>query len=174
MTEPSLGSWSHLARRFFEVLVSRPLSGDEVDWVARILDPAELAIFVSQGTADQRHGYAAGRHVEMSGWARDEVIRAALLHDVGKCHAALGIVGRVLASIALRLRIPVSGRFALYRDHDLLGAADLTRIGSPAAVVEYAATHHGRGSGTILSVPERRALDAADSPAIRLPLRPSV
>lgn len=163
MTASALGSWSHLAGRFFEVLVSRPLTGDEVDWLAGILDPAEMEIFSAQMTADQLHGYIAGRHVEGCDGARDELVRAAILHDVGKRHARLGVAGRVVASMAMKLGLPVRGRFALYRDHGRLGAADLDRIGSSPEVVEYAAFHHGPPVDGMLSEQELEILDAADS-----------
>jgi len=168
---PRLGSPLHLARRFFDVLGARPLGAAEVAWVAGHVSPAELTLFLAPAPADQRHGYESGRHVaELGGGS--ELIRAALLHDVGKRHARLGVAGRVAASVAIALRLPLRGRFAAYRDHDLLGAADLAAAGSPPAVVEHAATHHQRpGAGPAappaLSAGDRRLLLAADEGGMR-------
>lgn len=157
---PDLGSWSHLARRFFDVLTARPLDPEESSWVAERLSPGELALFTAQSPADQRHGYETG--VAVAACGDSELVRAALVHDVGKARSGLGVAGRVAASVAVRLHLPLRGRFAAYRDHDLLGAADLAAAGSPPRVVEHAATHHGRPGTGALAAEDRRILAAAD------------
>lgn len=174
MSGSALGSWAHLAGRLVDVVFARPLTPAEMAWLSARLDLSELDLFLSQGVPDRRHGYTAGRHVEAAAPERADLIRAAVLHDVGKRHARLGVIGRVLASLALRLRIPVRGRYALYRDHGALGASDLARIGSPSVVVEYADTHHGGSAGGSLSTAERRILDASDRTGIRLGRRRAV
>lgn len=65
------------------------------------------------------------------------------MHDVAKRHARLGVVGRVIASVCIKLRIPVRGRFEAYRQHGPIGADELERAGSPPIVVRYARSHHG-------------------------------
>ena len=144
------GDWRHLGRRFFSALRAGPLNESETASLTALLDPAEMALFVEQPRIDQRHGlesmmFAAERTGDQ------DVLRAATLHDIGKRHAGLGVPGRVLASICLKLRIPVRGRFRMYRDHGPIGAAELQRIGSPQITVEYARHHHGHRPG---SVPE--------------------
>lgn len=167
MSGRGLGSWTHLAARFFDVVASRRLDSAELAWVADRLAPAELELFVDQQIADQRHGYAAGRHVAETSSGRPDLVRAAILHDVGKRHAGLGVLGRVLASAAIRLGVPVRGRCALYRDHDSLGASDLAAAGSHRIVVAYAASHHGRPFPEPLSPVDRTILEASDAPARR-------
>jgi putative nucleotidyltransferase with HDIG domain len=70
------------------------------------------------------------------------VIRAALLHDIGKRHSRLGVIGRSLASVAIRLHLPLTRRFRLYRDHGGLGADELARAGCAPLIVEFARGHH--------------------------------
>lgn len=152
--------WLHLAGRFLQTLVSRPLDGAERAEVEGWLRTPEAELFFSQPAVDQRHGLTAARRVASTGVGR-EVVRAALLHDVGKRHARLGVMGRVVASLAIRLGLPIRGRWAAYRDHGPLGARDLEAAGAEPMVVAYAAAHHGPRPEEI---PEAiwRLLDGAD------------
>lgn len=136
------GSWLHLAWRFLDVLMARPLDRSEREAVRGWLrGEAETSAFFSQADADQRHGYDSARHVLAEVPGRMDLIRAALLHDIGKRHAHLGPWGRVLASVAIRLRLPLPPRWALYRDHGRVGAAELA--GAEPLVVAFLAAHHG-------------------------------
>lgn len=103
--------------------------------------PAEEAAFFGQSSADQRHGYGAARHVHSRRPERLDLVRAALLHDIGKRHCGLGPISRSLATIAIRLDAPLPPRWRLYRDHGLLSAAEL--IGAEPVVIDYARHHHG-------------------------------
>lgn len=137
-----LGQWGHLTARFFDVITSRALNRDEVDAVRRWAGsgPAVDAFF-GQPPADQRHGFAAALHVASRVPDRPDLVRAALLHDIGKRHAGLGAVGRVFVSLALGMHLPLTPRLALYRDHGLLAAAEMA--GEEPVVVDFARHHHG-------------------------------
>jgi putative nucleotidyltransferase with HDIG domain len=143
------GSLSHLTRRFFEVLTAQPLTVAESDWVEERLRPDEAACFFSQPRPDQRHGRSAALVVTEAGVTDPVMIRAALLHDIGKRHSGLGVIGRSLASIAIRLHLPLIRRFRLYRDHGELGAAELTRAGCEPLIVDFARHHHASRPGSI-------------------------
>ena len=99
-------------------------------------------MFFAQSPADQRHGHDCARWVA-AGIDGAGPVRAALLHDVGKRHSRLGTLGRSLATIAIKLRLPLSARWRQYRDHGALGAAELSRLGAEALVVGFAGEHHG-------------------------------
>lgn len=135
------GSWSHLAARFFDVVSARPLTMQETVRLDEWLTPAERSMFLAQTSADQRHGFECGLEVAAGGH-RAELVRAALLHDVGKRHARLGAVGRVFASVADRLRIPVRGRLRLYAAHGSIAADELEELGVEGVVVEFTRHHH--------------------------------
>lgn len=136
------GTWGHLTARFFDVVTARPLTRGEAEAVERWLaeGPARRAFF-AQPVADQRHGFAAALQVLATDSSRLDLVRAALLHDVGKRHARLGPLGRVVASFAQRLRLPLTSRMALYRDHGTLAAAELAE--QERVVADFARHHHG-------------------------------
>lgn len=159
-----LGSWWHLARRFLEVAFARSLSEFERFMADSLLRPGdESAVFWMQPTADQRHAFNAARRVQRFAPDRRDLMRAALLHDVGKRHSGLGLVGRSLASALAKLGGSPSGRMAAYLDHGALGAAELERLGCEPVVVAFARHHH---EGRVPEVPEAdwRLLELADEP----------
>jgi putative nucleotidyltransferase with HDIG domain len=141
-----LGGWWHLARRFLEVLLAKPLTDAQRAEVRALLrSDGEAALFFTQPAADQQHGLAAARY------APPTLRRAALLHDVGKQASGMGVWGRSLASVAAKFHIPVRGRLARYLEHGPIGADMLEREGGEPIVVEYARHHHGqRPPGVLL------------------------
>ena len=145
-----LGSWSHLIGRFFAVLAAGPLTDEECREVEAWLNrPGEAEIYWQQPVADQRHGLGAARTVAATRSERRDLIRAALLHDVGKRWSHLGVIGRSLASLCAKLRLPVRGSWRKYLDHGPIGAEELNRLGSEVLVVEFARHHHDRRPVTI-------------------------
>jgi hypothetical protein len=136
------GSWGHLAARFVDAITARGLTPAEVRIVQKWSGEGPmLSAFLAQPPLDQRHGFDSASYVATRAPDRMDLIRAALLHDVGKRHAGLGPLGRVIASILIRLHFPLGPRFALYRDHGRLAAAELA--GDDKVVVEFARHHHG-------------------------------
>ena len=133
----------HLARRFFFVWRAAGLAPYEQLEAAAVLMPAERRLFWEQSVPDQRHGLECSRRVAAQRPDDREAQRAALLHDVGKRHAGLGVIGRAVATIAGRLRIPGPAAWRSYRDHGERGAGDLIAAGSGGLVVEYARRHPG-------------------------------
>ena len=141
------GSLGHLTRRFFDVLFSAPLDAAERVAVEGWLDNGQAWVFFSQPDPDQRHGFHAAL-VAIAGGGEGDVIRAALLHDVGKRHARLGVLGRTFATIAIRLGLPLIRRWRLYRDHGETAAGELESLGCESVIVDFARHHHcGRAPG---------------------------
>ncbi len=156
-------SVTHLIRRFFDVLFARPLNASERAAVRSWLGPEMAALFFAQAPHDQRHGYAAALSVIAAGRDEPETITAALMHDVGKRHSRLGVVGRSLASIFVGLRLPLTERMKLYRDHGLHAARELAELGAPALAVDFALHHHGSRPPSI-DADTWRVLKDADQP----------
>lgn len=143
------GSPAHLVRRFFDVASAEPLNGSERSAVVSWLTPELEEIFFDQPAVDQRHGYHAALSVISEGISDVDVIVAALLHDVGKRHARLGLWGRTIASVVILLGIEPSERMRTYRDHGVVGARELGTALAPALAIDFALHHHGERPVTI-------------------------
>ena len=141
-----LGGWWHLLRRFLEVLTARPLDEEARKEASDLLrSDAEKRAFFDQPAADQQHGLAAAKLVAGS----VELQRAALLHDVGKQQAGLGVWGRSAATALAGLHVELRGRFRTYLDHGRLGADILEELGAESIVIAFARHHQGDRPPTI-------------------------
>ena len=157
----------HLAGRFLDVTLARPLRPGEQTEVATLLTTdAERSMYWDQPRADQRHGLAAARLVRSARPGRTELVRAALLHDVGKRHSRLGPMGRSVATILGRLGIGGSARFADYLDHGRIAALELDLAGAEPLVVAFA-LHHHRDRPEEISREDWELLQAADRAVLR-------
>ncbi len=160
----AIGSWWHLARRFFEVATARRLNEPERSEIASWLSSAEEStLFYNQPIADQRHAYRAANRIHGLVPGRVDLIRAALFHDVGKRHSGLGILRRSIASALTKLGFPLRGKNAAYLDHGRLGAIELETLGCESVVVDFARSHHD-GRPNAISVDDWRLLEKADHP----------
>jgi len=123
---------THLVRRWWRALRAQPLTDAECAMVNRILGAAEAAAFFRFATHDQRHALEVLARLERAApEAPRAVVRAALLHDIGKVDDNLSIAGRVAATL-----IGARGeRFARYLDHEARGAVLLAGIGSDPLTV---------------------------------------
>jgi len=171
---------SHLARRFFGALrPGRPRESD-VAWVGSVLSANELELWTRMVNHDRRHSIAVARRVQhmLAGTADAEDprwISAALLHDVGKLDASLGVLGRVGATLAGAAaghdmaeawseRRGITRRFGLYLRHAELGETRLRVVGARAEAAAWAGAHHDPAAWDELGFPAGvvTALDAAD------------
>jgi hypothetical protein len=118
-------------------------------------------MFWEQANADQRHGLECARAAAARAPERSDLARAALLHDLGKRRAGLGVLGRCAASALRHFRLPTPGRLGSYLAHGPAGAADLESAGAEALVVAYARYHH-RARPAAVPAPDWDVLIAAD------------
>lgn len=142
------GSLSHLTARFFDVLLARPLTSEELTEVEGWLPGDMYSVFCQQASADQRHSFHAATRVIDAGF-EDEAVTAALMHDIGKRHSRLGVVGRTVASLLILAGLPMTERMRSYRDHGSLAADELADLGAPQLAIEYARHHHGSRPASI-------------------------
>jgi hypothetical protein len=171
----------HLVRRFLRALWPASPSARDTAWVASLLEPGELALWRRLPNHDRRYSIRVAKDVaarlvgtEYAGQTR--WLAAALLHDVGKLDAGLGVVGRTVATAmgaaAGSTRVDgwksASGfrrRVAWYRQHDERGAERIRAAGGRDEAARWALAHHHRDRWPQSSVPlpVAEALEAADN-----------
>lgn len=168
----------HLGRRFVRALWPGPPRKRDVAWVAGILEPGELRLWRSLPNHDQRYTIRVAKVVderlagtEFAGQPR--WLAAALLHDVGKLDAGLGVYGRVVATLCgmvasaetiddWRRSRGFIRRVGLYLQHPRLGREMLALAGSDPLTVAWAAEHHLPPDQWTIPRPIADVLDDAD------------
>ena len=161
MPVTSLGTWRHLALRFFSVVLARGLKPREIDEIGTWLSPGEREAFFAQPPFDQRHGLESAQYLAGLHPRRRDLIRAGLLHDIGKRHSHLGPLGRSLASAHAKLGGRARGKWLSYLEHGSVAGAELEALGAEPIVVDFALHHHG-GRPASIPEPDWDLLQAAD------------
>ena len=182
----------HLARRAMWNLVPRSVAPIDVAFVRARLSPPAADLFFTLDARDQVHSIAVARRVQRTPGIPAEVVEAALLHDIGKAHARLGVVGRAVATliewtplterIAGRVveineraaredrsdAVAQSGallaRIGAYLRYEELGALDLIRLGyAPESLaVRWSREHHWPDDRWSIPIEFGWVLSAAD------------
>src|SRR5687767_12499161 len=100
-----MGGWGHLARRFVGSLWPAGPSKAKDDWARSQMTDPEQALWLRMKGFDRRHAVAVAQRVEraLGAEADRSMLAAALLHDVGKVEADLGVYGRVAATLSGKL-----------------------------------------------------------------------
>jgi hypothetical protein len=170
----------HLSRRFVRALSPAAPKPDDVSWVGSVLGPAVFEQWRRMPNHDQRHSIGVARGVQAalagSDFADDpRWLAAALLHDVGKLDARLGLYGRVVATVSGAVvgtdmadawsdRSGITRRIGLYLLHPSLGADRIRLAGGTEEAAVWAAAHHDPDQWASTGIPEPvvLALVAAD------------
>lgn len=136
------------------------------DAFARLrLPPAEYRLYLRMDPRDRDHAVAVARAV-LERWpeASDTLVRAALLHDVGKSSRPYRVGERILAHLWAPADIPaeprldgIRGAWQVRVHHAEYGAALVRRAGGSEAVARLVAEHDAPDAG-----PEARKLRAVD------------
>jgi hypothetical protein len=162
----------HLARRFVRALWPGPPRAVDTAWAESFLALPERTLWSRMPDYDRRYSIRVARRVERlldgSAYAGDRTWMAvALLHDVGKLDSGLGVLGRVVATLAGTLA-PASrrspGRVGRYLRHDEIGAQMIRAVGGGEVAARWAAAHHHRDRWGATGIPAAvaAALAAAD------------
>jgi hypothetical protein len=118
-----------------------------------------LALFTAMAPADQHHGIEVARALAEEGATDLALLVAALLHDVGKVMAPVGILARVWVVLGEHFTPERAQRwsetssdaapprglrrgFVVRRHHAAWGATLVATVGAPARTVAWIRHHH--------------------------------
>ena len=108
------------------------VSETELAMVRETLSAAEYELWCRFNNADRRHSVlVAARFVSLLPEASRNDLAGVLLHDIGKTRSNLSTLQRVVATIVG----PRTRRFALYHQHEQIGAELLQQAGSHGGVI---------------------------------------
>lgn len=175
----------HRAKGFFTAIIPKKLAQDQHEWIREQLTQREFELFSKMSMVDQVHSYRVAQHVEsalessecrIDEAERPWMLRAALLHDVGKTVANLGTIGRVIATLSIAVGGSDMGqhwartrgmtrRIGLYAMYPDLGADMLTLAESDPLIAAWAREHHFDEAAWTVPVDCGRILAAADDAA---------
>ncbi len=135
-----------------------PLTPEERLEVARWLPEAALSLFQTMSAADQQHALRVCRGLQSRGCADEEMLAAALLHDVGKAGGRVPFWTRPVIVLGKRGAPRLLSRLAVYPRtesgshwrralgyawwHAEIGADMAAAAGLSERAVLYIRTHH--------------------------------
>jgi len=135
----------------------------------RLLNPEELALFYRMSKPALRHGLLVFRRLRQLGCDDDQLLTAALLHDVGKRRVSLAqrvmgvLLGAVWPTSIYKMASPNGHgwRRGFYEHlyHPELGAGLALQAGSHPRVVELIRHHHTGGEGAPQGLSALRTAD---------------
>jgi hypothetical protein len=152
----SLARAAHLVRRFLRALTAR-VDPAERQVIAAYLTPAQQQLFWAMMVQDQRHSLDVFYTLQRRGCRDQDVLLAALLHDVGKGRIRLWqrVVFVLLQTgapgLLHRLAQPNGSGWrqamASLKDHGFRGATLAQEAGASPAVVELIRNHQRLDGG---------------------------
>jgi hypothetical protein len=129
-----------------------PLSAGEYREVAQRLPfSTALALFQSMSPADQRHALRVCRGLAARGCTDEDMLAAALLHDVGKAQGRVPFWTRPIIVLGKKLAPRLLARLTVYPIIDELVGTINESVGASA---EQPHSGNGEGSGRV-SIPSR-------------------
>ncbi|HZJ08837.1 MAG TPA: HD domain-containing protein, partial [Trueperaceae bacterium] len=130
------------------------LAAPDDSYAASLLSEAELALFMRLSGPEREHALAvarcvASKHPE----APATVLRAALLHDIGKLGSSANVLWRVVAHLVPAAEVPaeprssgLAGTRQAKRHHATYGRQLILRAGGDPEVARLVGRHHTPGS----------------------------
>jgi len=137
----------------FTRALTAQIRGEEWALVRGLLSPSQLKLFQSMPRRDQRHGLDLVYTLSRQGYQNPALLRAALLHDVGKADSvslwhriAVVLLERFAPRVLHQLASdrPESWRYPFFAhlNHPSLGAQRVKETGGDRLTVELIRRHH--------------------------------
>jgi hypothetical protein len=144
---------AYRAWQFWQAIWARPLPLEARREVNEVLNEEQLVLFEEQSDAGQQHGYRVMRTLAQAGHDQNDLMIAALLHDVGKNRVRYTWLDRVKVVLAQRFAPGLSRRwaagkqegwtmaFVVKESHPEWGAVALEATGGSALSVSLVRRH---------------------------------
>ncbi len=97
-----MGAWYRI-RQAWDHLSAEPLAASAQSEIQTVLTPGEWALFQHFSDSDQCHSYAVYQTLKTAGHTHPSLLKAALLHDIGKSRMPLSLANRTAIVVASRL-----------------------------------------------------------------------
>ncbi len=130
-----------------------PLTEEDCEEAARVLpSSAALSLFCTMSSADQQHALRVCRGLQVHGCTNEDMLAAALLHDVGKAQGRVPFWTRPAIVLGKKLAPQFLSRLVLYPN----GMEHLQPVGAGEV---------WRGEGTLASPPSKVGVMPCARPA---------
>jgi putative nucleotidyltransferase with HDIG domain len=147
-TRPFIWLVNAAQRTFVACLPALARPGDE--FAREYLEPPEYSLYLGMDRRDRQHACQVARKLlARRPAASRELVRAALLHDVGKADQPYNALHRIIAHLYAPEEIPAAprlrglrGAWQAKRHHHLYGAAMIRRAGGGRLVADLVERHH--------------------------------
>jgi len=156
-------------KQFFWSLNSK-IEDNDIGYVKKNLNSEEYNLFSRLSRQEQKHSIRVSRDVELecakTGFAPDEMVKVALLHDIGKITRKLGSIDKAILVILDKLsggmirNLKDFPKIDVYFNHGNIGCEILRNVDLSERALYLIKNHHDR---SIKGDPELDILISCDS-----------
>ena len=149
-------------RQFWQGITAQPLSAAEQAEIGRWLTPAERDLFSNLSLNDQQHSWRVLQMLLAAGHEQPPLLKAALLHDVGKTTVNLTLIDRSLVVLGQLFWVKKARQwgerpldqtarwqrpFVVRSQHAAWGAEMLVGAGSDPQTIDLVRRHQDKPAG---------------------------
>ncbi len=138
-------------KQFFWSITAK-INNEDINYIRRYLNESEYVLFIKLSIQEQKHSVRVARDVQkecqMLHIAEDELIKTALLHDIGKIYKKLNAIDKSIMVLADKFtkgkirNLKASKKIKVYFDHAAIGYEILKNSGLSDKALYLIKNHH--------------------------------